>query len=1238
MCTSALAGVMPATPPAKSGRHESSVLDPAAAAALALRASTQPARLAKRPRVKRGARDVPFDARVSDPDEGSVDAFERNALGPLLWHRPGDDELPDIPSAFRDERHYVEAFEPVLLEETREEIRNAWAESIGEGREYALTFRGVRSVGNGGWRVATFACENERQCDIIKSLCPEHSVAIVCVSRMRSNQTRDPWPRSEDGADLPLATAGFVEKVSPRDGAVDFKFFISPNADQALDPHASGYAPWHARVRRREREVLATFEGFRRRVRGKRSGTYTDAVREATANENPDAAMEFHAERDEEGEARPPEIADPESRVWWLSPAGKLSSASRSYEALHHVRRLHGPLRDAMLRPPRDGGPRMARRPPPAFADEIANNPNLLTFLEERFNAPQLAAIRWATAHTARGNERKSPRDDDVVVDVDASRANARDPEYPPVSPDPAAASTSRRPPRNEPGESVLEKSEDDSFPFTLVQGPPGTGKTHTVWGILNVIHFVLYQRYYQHLHRAIDLDTARAAGDRAFVAEVTEFGEAAWLRNGPDAAERPSDGPPDGPRPVEGERRMYAGTDFRDVADDSESAFAGSESDRGAAVREMFSYLKRAAGVEKTVSLGVRKPKILVCAPSNAAVDNVLERILREPFRNGDGGEYRPCIVRVGAADALVSESVRSVTASRLVDAVMKMSPVQWDSAYRERARFQKEALASIERLRKEHVAASARRAQRNDALSDIRGMDPEAAMTRSLDQQDASRVAEMLRLSEERDKAVTEMARFAFCLSRLFPNPREDSDSARTTRGDPNFSPAHQRSVRAVRAALEASFVDDAEIVFSTLTSSSRRVFRDASSGFETVLIDEAAQANEIAALIPFLHGAKRCVLVGDPRQLPSTVLSEAAKLAQFQRSLFERFASRGAEPLLLAVQYRMHPAIRFWPSRAFYDDRLVDSESVASREKLDPQPYQMGGTSGVVSSEGLPVRTLRAVPSYFSPYAIFDLQAGSQMKHRSGSLSNPSEALFCACLFFATAKLYEPGAAGGRRPPTVAIVTPYREQRACILKAFASLAGGDGAALRAGVRVSTVDGFQGQEADVVILSTVRGISGPAAAGGGGGGTRPGIGFLADIRRMNVALTRAKRALWIVGRCDVLRHSEVWGSLVKDAEERNVVVRNADSFRLFAEAVAPEKQERALGALGGGARPPGRKRDDAFDSGDEGTARRFLGQHPGGGWGRFADVSGSGSGRGGAPGNRVVDSATDYGDLNDS
>ena len=89
----------------------------------------------------------------------------------------------------------------------------------------------------------------------------------------------------------------------------------------------------------------------------------------------------------------------------------------------------------------------------------------------------------------------------------------------------------------------------------------------------------------------------------------------------------------------------------------------------------------------------------------------------------------------------------------------------------------------------------------------------------------------------------------------------------------------------------------------------------------------------------MIPFLHGARRCVLVGDPQQLPSTVLSTAAQGVSFQRSLFERFTSLGAEAVLLSVQYRMHQEIRAFPSRAFYEGRLRDSESVIA---APPESY--------------------------------------------------------------------------------------------------------------------------------------------------------------------------------------------------------------------------------------------------------------------------------------------------------
>ena len=1174
---------MPAKPPARSGRHASSVLDPAAAAALALRASKPVSRPSKRPRVgvARGARDFADVPHFFSPDEGSVDAFERHALGPLLWHRPDDDELPDIPLEFRNEQHYVRSFEPVLLEETREETRNAWLESIGEGREYRVTLRSLRAVGNSGWRVATFLCADRKDCEVIKSLCPDHAVAVVALASLCS--TPDPWPRSRDGRHLPLACAGFVEKTNPREGLVEFRFFVSPEADAAVDASAPGWKPWHEATRDRERRTLEAFEGVRRRVRARGAPSRDagpDAARIAAAREN---AKTENAKTvvDLTGDVEPGEVAPvapqtAEGRVWFLAPAGKLSSASQSYEALHHVRRLHAPMRDAMLRPTeklRNASRRDVDEPPPAFADEIETNPALVAFLERQFNDPQLAAIKCAAAHTAH-TRNAAAAEENKHADKHAS----------------------------------AEQKEID-FPFTLVQGPPGTGKTHTVWGVLNVLHFVLYQRYFQHLHRAIDLGTARAAGDRAFVAHVEDAGERAWLERG--GGDPPSD-------PLEG----FSSANDRSVPETrfSESAFAGSSADRGAAVREMFEYLRGAAGVEKGRSYGVAKPKILVCAPSNAAVDNLLERVVGRAFRNGDGGEYRPRVVRVGAADALVSsDAVAAVTASRLVDAIVKMSPEAWDRAYRKQDAFQKEAASFVKRLESDHVAAAAAYSRhcagRPDGVADV---ETAREHTRAQD----ARVAEMLRVCDDRDKAVTEMARFAFCLSRLGPN--EDAYAEDDGRPRPSSSSdprRRQRALRAVRAALEASLVDDAEIVFSTLASSSRRVFRDVANGFDTVLVDEAAQANETATLIPFLHGAKRCVLVGDPQQLPSTVLSRAAKASLFQRSLFERFVSLGARPVLLSVQYRMHPEIRAWPSREFYDDRLTDSDSVRARAALDfafafddSRSNAAPKNANEYASDGNHEASYSA--HIRKPYVLFDVKHGSHTANaRSGSLANPAEALFAACLYAATRRVKtEPGA----EPPTCAIVTPYREQRACILKAFALLFGGAGAAGRLGVRVSTVDGFQGQEADVIIFSTVRGSRGGSSLkrGGGGGGS---IGFLADVRRVNVALTRAKRALWIVGKCDVLRNgSEVWGRLVEDAERRGAVARDADSFAMFDAIVRRETQARALRALGGGEIEPVRTRD-AF-----GTT----------GWGRAAESS-----HGAAGGTSRARTANDvYGDLDDT
>lgn len=124
--------------------------------------------------------------------------------------------------------------------------------------------------------------------------------------------------------------------------------------------------------------------------------------------------------------------------------------------------------------------------------------------------------------------------------------------------------------------------------------------------------------------------------------------------------------------------------------------------------VRDLFDNLKHAAGIEPGHNYGVSKPRILVCAPSNAAIDNLLERVMSRGFQSLQGAVYRPNIVRVGAADAVVADKVMGVYAGGKVEALMRMSPQEWNDAYLKQDRFVKEAAMHIAFHEREHVRAA--------------------------------------------------------------------------------------------------------------------------------------------------------------------------------------------------------------------------------------------------------------------------------------------------------------------------------------------------------------------------------------------------------------------------------------------------------------------------------------------------------------------------------------------------
>lgn len=296
-----------------------------------------------------------------------------------------------------------------------------------------------------------------------------------------------------------------------------------------------------------------------------------------------------------------------------------------------------------------------------------------------------------------------------------------------------------------------------------------------------------------------------------------------------------------------------------------------------------------------------------------------------------------------------------------------------------------------------------------------------------------------------------------------------------------------------------------------------------------FDVVIVDEAAQSSEAATLIPLMRSAsrvKRIILAGDHKQLPAVAHAEnIASRRAYGTSLFERLVlprregddsdvdddddSRAHPASTLIVQHRMNAEISRFPSAFFYGGCLRDAPKVAHQTAFERDES--------VVSDGLIVR--------LSAYAFLDWRDGEEETDPGGdndrSYFNRSEAGVVAATVRAALRR-------ARADATVAVITPYASQKAKILELLSQ--GEDSVVGRgdARVRCNTVDSYQGQEADIVVFSCVR---------------TSRLGFLRDERRLNVALTRARESLLIVGSADLLRNgpeASAWPSLVADAEAR--------------------------------------------------------------------------------------------------
>lgn len=274
----------------------------------------------------------------------------------------------------------------------------------------------------------------------------------------------------------------------------------------------------------------------------------------------------------------------------------------------------------------------------------------------------------------------------------------------------------------------------------------------------------------------------------------------------------------------------------------------------------------------------------------------------------------------------------------------------------------------------------------------------------------------------------------------------------------------------------------LEESRVVFTTCAGAGDPVL--SKLVFQSVIMDEASMTTEAGALCALVHGCCHLILIGDHKQL-----GPHANGGNCQ-SLFERLSNPRttvrAKTTFLCEQHRMHPKLCLFPSREFYDGRLLTAPNTEEA---------------------------RVVPTVFfggeSPFRFIDVD-GLEERIGNGSWYNEKEAdtvLKVLSEFLHSDEL---------TPTEITVLTFYRAQQMKLRERLLNWRWPT-------IEVSTVDGYQGKENEVIVLSVVR--------------SRDSLGFCDDPRRSNVVLTRAKRGLVVIGRRETLKMSPLWAKWLKEA-----------------------------------------------------------------------------------------------------
>lgn len=264
----------------------------------------------------------------------------------------------------------------------------------------------------------------------------------------------------------------------------------------------------------------------------------------------------------------------------------------------------------------------------------------------------------------------------------------------------------------------------------------------------------------------------------------------------------------------------------------------------------------------------------------------------------------------------------------------------------------------------------------------------------------------------------------------------------------------------------------ISKAQVIASTLIGANNFVLKEIK--FRTAFVDEAAQALEPASWIPVLK-AERIIFAGDHCQLPPTIKSVDAANAGLNITLFEKAIKRNKADIMLTEQYRMNNQIMEFSSRFFYDSQLIANNSVTDSKIFpDDMPVEFIDTAGAGFFEQVDAET----------FSTYNQEECDLLIRHFTQYINQLEAMNLL-----------------KDITNIGIISPYKAQVLLLQEKITQ------EEFEGRLSINTVDSFQGQERDIIYISLVR------------SNEKGEIGFLSDIRRMNVAMTRARKKLVIIG-----------------------------------------------------------------------------------------------------------------------